>query len=140
MSIIKIYSSAMKHRLRNGLQYAATCQSKLSGAVSLCLGLAGACVLVTPATAENFSTRLLNINDFTYAGAFALPHEEFGESSANWAEGVIEVDGESLFLVGHSHQNAVAEFTIPPLVNSQSIADLRYSCLLYTSPSPRDRG
>jgi len=83
MSIIENYSSAMKGRLRKGLQYAATCQSKLSVAVSFCLGLAGACVLVTPATAENFPTRLLSINDFTYAGAFALPHEDFGVSSAN---------------------------------------------------------
>ena len=91
------------------------------------VGIASGCAMsptggVDPAT---LPSRLVSISDFYYAGAFALPAETFGASSANWAEGVIEVDGNSLFFVGHDHDDAIAEFKIPPLVNSRSIADLR---------------
>ena len=75
----------------------------------------------------NLPARLLSINDFNYAGAFALPDGTYGESSANWAEGVIEVNGDSLFFVGHDHDDAIAEFVVPPLVSSRSIADLQYA-------------
>ena len=75
----------------------------------------------------NLPTRLLGISDFQYAGAFALPDDTYGDSSANFAAGVIEVNGDSLFFVGHDHDDAIAEFVVPPLVNSRSIADLRYA-------------
>lgn len=95
--------------------------------VLACVGFVSGCALSNSSIAEadNLPSRSLGIDDFNYVGAFALPDETFGDSSANWAEGVIEVNGDSLFFVGHSHQNAIAEFKIPPLVNSQSIADLR---------------
>ncbi|OED43944.1 hypothetical protein AB833_02660 [Chromatiales bacterium (ex Bugula neritina AB1)] len=67
---------------------------------------------------------LLTISDFSYEGAFKLPADQFGASSLNYANGVIEVNGDSLFIVGHNHDNAIAEFSIPTLVNSHSIAKL----------------
>lgn len=70
---------------------------------------------------------LIQIDDLNYVGAFAIPAETFGTSSANWALGTIEVNGNSLFMAGHNHHDAIAEFTIPPLVNSKNIADLNYS-------------
>ena len=75
----------------------------------------------------NLPAKLLSISDLNYVGAFALPDDTYGDSSANFAAGVIEVNGDSLFFVGHDHDDAIAEFVVPPLVNSQSIADLRYA-------------
>ncbi len=68
--------------------------------------------------------KLLTINDLSYEGAFALPSDQYGESSLNYASGIIEVDGNSLYIAGHTHDDAIAEFAIPALVNSRSIADL----------------
>ena len=96
----------------------------------LAVALAGlcfttACVNSGPAYEDSgLPAKRLSINDFSYVGAFAMPDKSFGASDSNYAEGIIEANGRSLFFVGHSHQNAVAEFTIPPLVNSVSIADL----------------
>ncbi len=102
---------------------------RFSVVMSVWLGLISGCALSTSGGVDTSTlpSRLVSINDFTYAGAFAIPDKSYGESSANYAEGIIEANGDSLFFVGHSHQNAVAEFAIPPLVNSQSIADLRYA-------------
>lgn len=80
-----------------------------------------------PAVPLNIPTALATIDDFVFAGAFALPDDEFGESSANWAEGVIEVSGRSLYFVGHKHHDAIAEFSIPVLRNSTRISDLNYA-------------
>ena len=68
---------------------------------------------------------LYSIGELSYAGAFALPVAKNNVSSLNYASGVIEVNGDSLFIVGHDHHNAVAEFGIPELVNSTRIADLK---------------
>lgn len=100
---------------------------------TLCLMLLSSCTHSTTSAVviANLPSRLLSIEDFNFAGAFALPDAKYGESSANWAEGVMEVNGNSLFFVGHDHDDAIAEFTIPTLVNSKSIAQLRYA------PAPR---
>lgn len=101
----------------------------MSIGVAAWFGLVSGCAFSTSTNVNmaNVPSRLVSINDFVYAGAFALPDETYGESSANWAEGVIEVNGSSLFFVGHDHDDAVAEFVVPPLTNSKSIADLRYA-------------
>ncbi len=67
---------------------------------------------------------LATIGDAEYVGAFALPAATFGESSLNYSEGPIEVHDGSLFVVGHAHQQAIAEFTVPPLVDTVEIAQL----------------
>ena len=72
---------------------------------------------------------LLHIDDFYYAGAFRLLHDTFGASSLNYSEGPLEYDAasHSIFVVGHSHHQAIAEFAVPELVCSNSLADLRMS-------------
>jgi len=70
---------------------------------------------------------LLSINNFQYVGAFRLPASKFGESDLNFSQGPIALnsDGKSLFIVGHSHQQAIAEFAIPEVVNSTVLAELK---------------
>jgi len=67
---------------------------------------------------------LVTISDLNYLGGFALPSQQYGDSSLNYAQGVIEVNGDSMFIVGHDHDDAIAEFTVPELVNSVNISDL----------------
>jgi hypothetical protein len=72
---------------------------------------------------------LLQWVDFEYAGAFRLPADRFGVSELNFSGGPLEVGatGDSLFLVGHSHQQAIAEFAMPELVVSETLGDLAMS-------------
>lgn len=69
-------------------------------------------------------TRLIGIDALEYAGAFRVPAQTFGASDLNFSEGPIEVTGSSLFIVGHTYQQAIAEFAIPPLVISETLTDL----------------
>jgi hypothetical protein len=70
---------------------------------------------------------LLSIKDFRYVGAFRLPSRKYGQSDLNYSEGPIAFnpDRQSLFIVGHAHQQAIAEFAIPELVNSTVVAELK---------------
>jgi hypothetical protein len=69
---------------------------------------------------------LLSIKDFQYVGAFRLPARKYGQSDLNYSEGPIAFnpDRQSLFIVGHAHQQAIAEFAIPELVDSTVLAEL----------------
>ncbi|MFW5692628.1 MAG: hypothetical protein ACOCWL_00285 [Thermoguttaceae bacterium] len=69
---------------------------------------------------------LVRIDDFKYVGAFRVPARQFGESDANFSQGPIALnpDRGSLFIVGHAHHQAIAEFKIPQLVESDVVADL----------------
>ncbi len=69
---------------------------------------------------------LVKIGDFQYVGAFRLPSRKYGESDLNFSEGPIAFnpDRASLFIVGHAHQQAVAEFAIPGLVDSTVLTEL----------------
>lgn len=97
-------------------------------------GLLSACLLVTcliamPAAGqqnEPADLPLLQPDAFIYEGAFRLPADEFGVSSLNYSEGPIALnpENESLFIVGHSHHQAIAEFKIPTLVRSDRLEDL----------------
>ena len=70
---------------------------------------------------------LFSIEEMQFIGAFRLPADEFGISSLNYAQGPIEYNDvhHSIFIVGHSHHQAIAEFAIPELVNSDDLADLK---------------
>lgn len=95
---------------------------------SLTVGATALAVAPVGATSGNAvdpsSLPLVTIGDADYVGAFALPAATYGESELNYSEGPIEVDDGSLFIVGHAHQQAIAEFTMPPLIDSTEIADL----------------
>jgi len=67
---------------------------------------------------------LIHIDALAFEGGFALPAKTYGDSSLNFAQGVIEVNGNSLFIAGHRHHDAIAEFNIPALVDSFQISEL----------------
>ncbi|MCB0346570.1 MAG: hypothetical protein KDD66_15735, partial [Bdellovibrionales bacterium] len=71
----------------------------------------------------------LQLSDFQYLGAFRVPSSTFGASNMNYSEGPIEYNASnhSLFMVGHSHHQAIAEFAVPELVHSSTVTDLNMS-------------
>lgn len=92
-------------------------------------GLLASFMLVMPAAGqpvEPTDLPLLQPDAFIYEGAFRLPADEFGVSSLNYSEGPIALNpaNQSLFIVGHSHHQAIAEFKIPALVQSDQLEDL----------------
>ncbi len=99
-----------------------------------CLLLAGSTISAKAYAQQTppSSLPLISIDDLTYAGAFRLPADLFGASSLNFSEGPIAYNSSrhSLFVVGHSHDQALAEFAIPALVKSEQITDL----LMASSP------
>ena len=69
---------------------------------------------------------LLSIDDLAYAGAFRLPATSYGNSSLNYSEGPLSYNPSrhSILIIGHSHHQEIAEFAVPPLVDSSVLADL----------------
>jgi hypothetical protein len=69
---------------------------------------------------------LLHLSNFEYRGAFRLPAADYGISSMNYSQGPLAYDpgADSIFIIGHTYQQAVAEFAVPALVNSTVIGDL----------------
>ena len=69
----------------------------------------------------------LSIDQLKYNGAFRVSADTFGESSMNYSEGPLQYNpsNHSLFMVGHSHQQALAEFAIPEAPGTgTTVADL----------------
>ncbi|NQY86764.1 MAG: hypothetical protein HRT51_03285 [Colwellia sp.] len=72
----------------------------------------------------------ITIDSFEYQGGFRFSGEVFGDSNytnLSYAPGVIAYNptNHSLFIVGHSREQAIAEFAIPEIVNSQNMADFK---------------
>ena len=67
---------------------------------------------------------LINLANFRFVGGFTVPADQYGETSLNYAKGVIEQSDNSLFIVGHEHHDMIAEFTIPEIINSEDISAL----------------
>ena len=69
---------------------------------------------------------LFQIEALEYLGAFRLPAETYLDSTANYSEGPIEFASStnSVFVVGHTHDQAIAEFQVPSLVKSNKIHEL----------------
>ncbi len=114
----------------------------LSGAIAC--SVIGATLGVSPVGAatsddQTSSLTLASISNADYVGAFALPATDFGESDLNFSQGPIEVHEGSIFIVGHAHQQAIAEFSIPGLVNSTSIADLNIGTIVQPFSTILDR-
>jgi hypothetical protein len=82
--------------------------------------------VVEPSPAGSPELPLIHIDDLQYVGAFRLPAREFGSSSLNYSQGPIawNPDRQSLFIVGHAHQQAIAEFAIPELVDTTVLSEL----------------
>lgn len=85
-------------------------------------------VLASIAQAETDPLKLprLTITDLKYAGAFRLPADHYGESELNFSEGPIEYDSktDSIYIVGHTYQQAIAVFKVPKLVKSTDLSAL----------------
>jgi hypothetical protein len=76
---------------------------------------------------------LLHQSDLQYVGAFKLPSGTFGASSFSYGGTALAFNpaNNSLFLVGHDHQQAVAEVRIPTsVVNSSNLNNLATATVL----------
>jgi hypothetical protein len=75
------------------------------------------------------NSKLVTLSDLVYEGAFRLPSNEFGASSMLYAQGPIAYNSDinSIFVVGHAHQQAIAEFLVPSLNASTVISELSMS-------------
>jgi hypothetical protein len=64
-----------------------------------------------------------SIDNFSYIGAFKLPAKEYGISSTNFSAGkmTLSKNRNSIFIIGHVHKMAIAEFIIPKLTNSNNL-------------------
>ncbi len=78
------------------------------------------------AMAQTESRIRLRLENLQYQGAFRLKASDFGESSINYAQGPLAYNpaNASLFIVGHSHHQAVAEFKIPQIRQTDEMANL----------------
>lgn len=78
------------------------------------------------------SLPLFTMDKLEYAGGFRFPVNDFGESSIKYSEGIIALgaNGKSMFVVGHTYQQAIGEFTIPALVNSLNVTDFKYASVI----------
>ena len=102
------------------------------------VGLAAITVLVTASVwpqppnagttalaSESLPDERLAIYDLDYRGAFRLAGDTFGDSNVNYAVGTLGFNpaNESLFIAGHAHHNAVAEFAIPSTIGTGSVVE-----------------
>lgn len=75
---------------------------------------------------------LLTAADFSYQGSFRLPRGSFGESKFGWGGSALAFNAndpstsedDTLFMVGHIHDQMVAEVTVPAPVNSTDFAEI----------------
>ena len=68
----------------------------------------------------------LAIEDLQFTGAFRLKNGIYGDSELNYAVGTLAYNPgrHSLFVVGHEHQSAIAEYPIPTPGTQELVVDL----------------
>lgn len=93
------------------------------------IALAGFLTFTGPALADAADPEdlpLFAIDDMVYTGAFRIPADTYGESSINYSQGPLAYDAgnHSIFIVGHAHHQAIAEFSVPEIVLSYDVASL----------------
>ncbi len=88
-------------------------------------------IVIQAVNAQTDTTQLplLHQKDFHFIGAFRLPDDTYGASSLNYSEGPLEYDAadHAIYIVGHSHHQAIAQFAVPALVCSTNVAELTMS-------------
>jgi hypothetical protein len=69
---------------------------------------------------------LLKQSDLLYEGAFRLPRGKAGKSSFAYGGSALAYNpaNDSLFIVGHDHQQMIAEISIPRIVKSSQLSQL----------------
>ncbi len=75
---------------------------------------------------------LIHLENFQYSGAFRFPADSYGDSSLVYAESKIAYNpsNNSLFIMGKTKQQAIAEFSIPKLNLSKNLAPLETATAL----------
>jgi hypothetical protein len=73
-------------------------------------------------------TLQLNKSQLIYQGAFRFKLTTFGVSRMAFAQGTFAIDPttNSFYVVGHVQHQAIAQYRIPPVVNSTNLADLNF--------------
>ncbi len=79
--------------------------------------------------------KLLQKNDLTYLGAFRVPSSDMGGPqyhglSYGGSAIAYNPDNNSLYIVGHAHDQLVAEISIPEHINSSNLDDLNTAQIL----------
>jgi hypothetical protein len=112
----------MKDLSRNTNRTAIGTAVRVSALFMLGIAISGASAALPPDELPR-----LSITNLQYVGAFRLPAGKYGESDLNYGQGPIAFnpDRQSLFIVGHSHHQAIAEFAIPELVKSSEPKELK---------------
>lgn len=92
--------------------------------MALCISISSSLVYSQSIINNTFKT--ITKGDFTYAGAFRIPNTKLGDSLANYSSGVIALgkNNQSLYMVGHQKNNAVAEFILPKPSFEKDVDDL----------------
>ncbi|MBU2946536.1 T9SS type A sorting domain-containing protein [Zobellia uliginosa] len=69
---------------------------------------------------------LFSMPQLTYEGAFRISSHSNGVSNLNYNQGPIAYNYEnhSLYIVGHSHHQAIAEYAIPEIIKSETLSEL----------------
>lgn len=75
------------------------------------------------------SLPLLTMDKWEYVGGFRIPADTYGESNITYSEGPIAMGagGKSIYIVSHTYQQAIGEFSVPALVNSLKVSDFQYA-------------
>src|SRR5512141_3173961 len=79
--------------------------------------------------------KLLGQSDLEYLGAFRVPQGDYGSpsySGFNYGGTALSYNpvNNSLFLVGHSWYQLTAEISVPQIVNSANLGDLKTATVL----------
>jgi len=70
---------------------------------------------------------LISIDDLEYIGGFRIKSGSYGESKTGFSDGKIAYNNKSLYVSGHRHDGAIAEFLIPEIINANTIGELNIS-------------
>lgn len=111
---------------------------KLMSTLTILLGLFLLSPVATFAQSSNVihvDGKLLQPSDFTYLGAFRVPKSDLGgpqNQGLSYGGSVIAYNpiNNSLYIVGHDHNQQVAEIGIPHIVNSSDINKLESATVL----------
>lgn len=81
---------------------------------------------VVPFAPVEIPEGLMDISQLQYKGAFRLNNQDFGDSNVNYAIGTLAYnpDRQSIYIAGHSHHNAIAEFSVPELGQDDEVTEL----------------
>lgn len=102
---------------------------KISPVALILFGVALNCATVDESNANSNNLPEATNSAFKYIGGFRIRNRTFGASKVGYTQGSMALteNARSFFIIGHRNQQAIAEFPIPPLVNSVNLADLNFS-------------